>query len=87
MVRDNLKKRLEGCYVTVPTLFDDRDLELDLEATRSHVRYLIERGDFTEEQILTLEDEIDGQMAEAIEFAKSSPAPSVEAFLEEVAPK
>jgi pyruvate dehydrogenase E1 component alpha subunit len=50
-------------------------------------RYLIERGDFTEEQVLSLEDEIDGQMAEAIEFAKSSPAPSVDAFLEEVAPK
>ena len=44
MDRENLKKRLEGCYVTVPTLFDDADLELDLEATRSHVRFLIERG-------------------------------------------
>ena len=39
-----LKKRLEGCYVTVPTMFRDPDLELDLEATRSHVRFLMERG-------------------------------------------
>jgi 4-hydroxy-tetrahydrodipicolinate synthase len=44
MDRDTLKKRLEGCYVTVPTLFDDPELELDLEATRSHVRFLIEHG-------------------------------------------
>lgn len=39
-----LKKRLEGCYVTVPTMFRDPELELDLEATRSHVRFLMERG-------------------------------------------
>ena len=44
MDRDNLKKRLEGCYITVPTLFDDPELELNLEATRSHVRFLIEHG-------------------------------------------
>lgn len=41
---EQLKKRLEGCYITVPTMFRDHDLELDLEATRSHVRFLIERG-------------------------------------------
>jgi 4-hydroxy-tetrahydrodipicolinate synthase len=44
MNRDTLKKRLEGCYVTVPTLFDNPDLEVDLKATRNHVRFLIERG-------------------------------------------
>ena len=44
MDRDTLKKRLEGCYVTVPTMFRDPDLELDLEATRKHVRFLMERG-------------------------------------------
>ena len=44
MDRDFLKKRLEGCYVTVPTMFKDPGLELDLMATRSHVRFLIERG-------------------------------------------
>ena len=41
---DNLKKRLEGCYVTVPTMFADPDLGLDVEATRRHVQFLIERG-------------------------------------------
>ena len=41
---DFLKKRLEGCYVTVPTMFKDSDLGLNLDATRSHVRFLMERG-------------------------------------------
>ncbi len=41
---DRLKKRLEGCYVTVPTMFKDPDFELDLEATRGNVKFLIERG-------------------------------------------
>ena len=44
MDRERLKKRLEGCYVTVPTMFRDPDLELNLEATRRHVRFLKERG-------------------------------------------
>ena len=39
-----LKNRLKGCYMTVPTMFRDPELELDLEATRSHVRFLMERG-------------------------------------------
>lgn len=41
---DILKQQLEGCYVTVPTMFRDPHLELDLDATRSHVRFLMERG-------------------------------------------
>lgn len=41
---DFLKKRLEGCYVTVPTMFKDSDLGLNLDATRSNVRFLMERG-------------------------------------------
>ena len=44
MDRDALKKRLEGSYVTVPTMFKDPDLELDLKATRSHLKFLIDRG-------------------------------------------
>ncbi len=35
---------VRGCYVTVPTLFRDPDLELDLPAVRRHVRFLIEGG-------------------------------------------
>ncbi|MDP7502032.1 MAG: dihydrodipicolinate synthase family protein [SAR324 cluster bacterium] len=41
---ESLKKRLEGCYVTVPTMFRDSDLGLDLNATRRHVRFLMDRG-------------------------------------------
>lgn len=39
-----LKKRLEGCYVTVPTMFCDPDLYLDLDATRHQVRFFLEHG-------------------------------------------
>src|SRR5436190_23326105 len=38
------KQRLEGCYITVPTMFRDPDLELDLGATRRNVRFLVENG-------------------------------------------
>jgi len=44
MNRDALKKRLEGCYVTVPTMFKDPDFELDLAATRGNVKFLMDRG-------------------------------------------
>jgi dihydrodipicolinate synthase/N-acetylneuraminate lyase len=36
---------LRGCYVTLPTFFhDDEELTVDYEATRRHVRFLIDRG-------------------------------------------
>ncbi len=38
------KKRLEGCYITIPTMFRDPDLELDVAATRRNVEFLISRG-------------------------------------------
>ena len=38
------KERLRGCYITVPTMFRDPDLEIDLDATRRNVRFLIDRG-------------------------------------------
>jgi dihydrodipicolinate synthase/N-acetylneuraminate lyase len=38
------RDRLEGCYVTIPTMFRDPDLEVDLGAIRRHVRFLIEGG-------------------------------------------
>jgi 4-hydroxy-tetrahydrodipicolinate synthase len=41
---DRAKRRLEGCYITVPTMFRDPDLELDLAATRRNVRFLIDNG-------------------------------------------
>ena len=39
-----LKHRLEGCYVTIPTMFSDPELELDLLATRKVVRRMLDRG-------------------------------------------
>lgn len=39
-----MKRRLEGCYVTVPTMFRDADLEVDLAAIERHVRFLRARG-------------------------------------------
>lgn len=36
---ERARARLEGCYITVPTMFRDPDLELDLAATRRNVRF------------------------------------------------
>jgi dihydrodipicolinate synthase/N-acetylneuraminate lyase len=38
------RSRLQGCYVTIPTMFRDPDLEVDLDAIRRHVRFLIGGG-------------------------------------------
>lgn len=44
MDRQIAQSRLCGCYVTVPTMFRDEDLALDLPALRRHVRFLVEGG-------------------------------------------
>lgn len=44
MNRNLLRSRLRGCYVTIPTLFRDDDLSVDLEAIRRHVNFVIEGG-------------------------------------------
>ena len=36
--------RLCGCYATIPTMFRDNDLAVDLPAIRRHVRLLVEAG-------------------------------------------
>src|SRR5262245_6383605 len=41
---ERAKKRLEGCYITVPTMFRDSDLAVDLAATRRNVRFLLDTG-------------------------------------------
>ncbi len=38
------RQRLAGCYVTVPTMFRDSDLELDIAAQRRAVRFLLDGG-------------------------------------------
>ena len=40
MDRDHSKQRLQGCYTTIPTMFHDADLELNLTAMQRHVRFL-----------------------------------------------
>ncbi|MDP6444313.1 MAG: dihydrodipicolinate synthase family protein [Pirellulaceae bacterium] len=44
MTREHLKAKLRGCYVTVPTMFRDPDLDLNLDAMRRHVRFLLAGG-------------------------------------------
>jgi dihydrodipicolinate synthase/N-acetylneuraminate lyase len=45
MDRDRAISRLRGCYVTLPTMFLDRDgLPVDHDAIRRHVRFLIDSG-------------------------------------------
>jgi len=44
MNRDSARSRLCGCYVTIPTMFRDDDLSVDLTAIRQHVRFLIDGG-------------------------------------------
>lgn len=41
---DVLKERLAGCYVTIPTMFRDPDLSVDLNATRQAARFLLDNG-------------------------------------------
>lgn len=41
---DTARSRLRGCYVTLPTMFSDDDLAIDLDAVRRHVAFLVERG-------------------------------------------
>ncbi len=41
---EKAKARLAGCYITVPTMFKDPDLELNLPAIKRHVRYLLSHG-------------------------------------------
>src|SRR5262249_37471713 len=52
MDREKLKKSLEGCYITVPTMFRDPDLEVDTGAIRRHVKFLLSRGINAENAVL-----------------------------------
>ena len=42
--RERLVRGLWGAYVTIPTFFKGPDYELDLSATRTHVRFLLAGG-------------------------------------------
>src|SRR5262245_19682776 len=41
---DQARARLTGCFIAVPTLFRDGDLELNLAGMRRHVRFLLDGG-------------------------------------------
>jgi dihydrodipicolinate synthase/N-acetylneuraminate lyase len=41
---DALREGLQGCYITIPTMFRDPDLAVDHGAIAAHVRFLIDRG-------------------------------------------
>lgn len=44
MDRTRCARRLQGCYIPLPTLFREDDLELNLAGMRRHVRFLLDRG-------------------------------------------
>lgn len=47
------RDRLQGCYVTIPTMFrDDADLTVDHDAIRRHVRFLVDGGMTTGNAVL-----------------------------------
>jgi dihydrodipicolinate synthase/N-acetylneuraminate lyase len=44
MNKSQLAQRISGCYIPIPTLFRDDDLELNLAAMKKHVQFLIDGG-------------------------------------------
>jgi pyruvate dehydrogenase E1 component alpha subunit len=77
-----------GHHVNDPGLYMPKD-RLEHYKARDPValgrKCLLERGGIDEPRVREIEREIDRQMEEAIEWAKSSPQPSVDTFLQEVA--
>jgi dihydrodipicolinate synthase/N-acetylneuraminate lyase len=52
MTFDRARENLGGCYITVPTMFEDPDLDLNLPAIRRHVEFLTGRGINAENAVL-----------------------------------
>jgi dihydrodipicolinate synthase/N-acetylneuraminate lyase len=44
MTFELLKQQLIGCYITIPTMFRDADLEIDRPAIKRHVEFLLHHG-------------------------------------------
>lgn len=44
MNKAELARRISGCYIPIPTLFRDGDLELNLPGMQKHIQFLVERG-------------------------------------------
>lgn len=79
--------RQGGHHVNDPGLYMPKD---KLEYYKAHDpvkiarEHLMNRSDCTEQDITDIENGADQAMSEAVEFARSSPQPSVDSFLEEV---
>lgn len=44
MQKSDLARRISGCYIPIPTIFRDGDLELNLPAMKQHVQFLVTGG-------------------------------------------
>lgn len=44
MQKSDLARRISGCYIPIPTIFRDGDLELNLPAMKKHVQFLVAGG-------------------------------------------
>ena len=76
-----------GHHVNDPGLYMPKD-RLEYYKSKDPVdigrKYLLEETKCTEQETAAIEQQVQQAMEEAIEFAKNSPEPSVEKFLEEV---
>lgn len=76
-----------GHHVNDPGLYMPKD-KLEYYKSKDPVdigrKYLLEKTKCTEQEAAVIEQKVQQEMEEAIEFAKNSPEPSVEKFLEEV---
>lgn len=76
-----------GHHVNDPGLYMPKD-RLEYYKSKDPVdigrKYLLEETKCTEQEAAAIEQQVQQAMEEAIEFAKNSPEPSVEKFLEEV---
>lgn len=44
MQKSDLARRISGCYIPIPTIFRDGDLELNLPGMKKHVQFLVAGG-------------------------------------------
>jgi len=76
-----------GHHVNDPGLYMPKErLEyyMSKDPVKIGKKYLLEQGKYTQQQVEAIEHEVEKLTEDAIEFAKKSPEPSVEQFLQEV---
>ena len=81
--------RQGGHHVNDPGLYMPKE-RLEYYKAKDPVKigrkYLLEKGKCSEQELADIDSQIEKTVEEAIEFAKSSPEPSIETFLQEVEP-